>query len=68
MRSTIDIDENLLKEAQKLTKIKTKKELINLSLRELVRKKKREYLASLFGSGVVDITLKDLEKFREDEF
>ena len=68
MRSTIDIDENLLKEAQKLTKIKTKKELINLSLRELVRKKKREYLASLFGSGAVDITLKDLEKFREDEF
>jgi len=68
MRSTIDIDEKLLEEAQKLTRTKTKKELINLSLRELIRKKRREHLASLFGSCIVDFTLKDLEKFREDEF
>ncbi|MBE0478863.1 type II toxin-antitoxin system VapB family antitoxin [Candidatus Aerophobetes bacterium] len=68
MRSTIDIDEQLLREAQKLTSIRTKKELINLSLRELIRKKKREHLASLFGSCIVDITLEDLEKFRENEF
>ena len=67
MRSTIDIDETLLEEAGRLTKAKTKKELINLSLRELIRKKRREHLLSLFGSGVVDISEDDVEKMREDE-
>ena len=68
MRLTIDIDERLLEEAKKLTRLKTKKEVVNLSLKELIRKKRREDLASLFGSSVVDITLNDLERLREDEF
>lgn len=68
MRSTIDIDERLLEEAKKLTRLRTKKEVVNLSLKELIRKKRREDLADLFGSSIVDITLKDLEKLREDEF
>ena len=67
MRSTIDIDEALLEEARKLTKTKTKKDVINLSLRELVRKKHREHLVSLFGSGVVDLECEDVEKMRENE-
>ncbi|MEA3442829.1 MAG: type II toxin-antitoxin system VapB family antitoxin [Chloroflexota bacterium] len=68
MRSTIDIDETLLKEAGRLTQVKTKKDLVNLSLRELIRKKRREHLASLFGSAAVDITLEDVERMREDEY
>jgi len=68
MRSTIDIDEKLLQEAQKITGAKTKKELINLSLMELIRKKKREHLISLFGSSALDLDLEDIEKLREDEF
>lgn len=68
MRSTIDIDEKLLQEAQKITGAKTKKELINLSLMELIRKKKREHLISLFGSSALDLDLEDVEKLREDEF
>ncbi len=67
MRSTIDIDDELLEEAKRLTSIKTKKELINLSLMELIRKKRIEHLLSLYGSSPVDLTLKDIEKFREDE-
>ena len=67
MRSTIDIDEMLLKEAERLTQAKTKKELINLSLRELIRKRRREHLASLFGSMAVDIGQEDVEKMRADE-
>jgi len=58
----------LLEEAKRLTKAKTKKEVVNLSLKELIRKKRREDLADLFGSSIVDITLKDLEKLRKDEF
>jgi len=68
MRSTIDIDEKLLKEAQKITGAKTKKELVNLSLRELIRKKRKEHLISLFGSSVLNISLEDVKKLRKDEF
>jgi len=68
MRSTIDIDEKLLDEAKILTKAKTKKEVVNLSLKELIRKKKRERLAGLFGSLVLDLELEDVEKLRKDEF
>lgn len=38
MRATIAIDDALFKEAFSLSKAKTKKELINLSLQELIRK------------------------------
>jgi len=67
MRSTIDIDERLLREAQKITGVKTKKELVNLSLEELIKKKRREHLISLFGSSVLDIDLEDVKKLRKDE-
>jgi len=67
MRSTIDIDEKLLKEAQKITGVKTKKELVNLSLGELIKKKRKEHLISLFGSSVLDIGLEDVERLRKNE-
>ena len=44
MRSTIDIDERLFEEAKKLTRLKTKKAVVNLSLKELIRKKKKRTL------------------------
>jgi Arc/MetJ family transcription regulator len=67
MRSTIDIDEKLFQEAKKLTSARTKKELINLSLKELIRKKRIEHLLSLHGTSPIDTTLNDLRKSREDE-
>jgi len=67
MRSTIDINEELLEEAKALTGAKTKKELIDLSLRELIRRRRREHLASFFGSGVLTISPDDIEKMREDD-
>jgi Arc/MetJ family transcription regulator len=67
MRATIDIDDKLLEEAKKLTSIKTKKDLINLSLRELIRKKRIEHLLSLYGTSPVNLTPEDVEKFRKDE-
>ena len=60
MRATIDIDDKLFDEAKKLTSIKTKKELVNLSIKELIRRKRIEHLLSLFGSSPIDISLKDL--------
>jgi len=40
MRTTIEIDDKLLKEALALTKAKTKKELIHRSLEALIRQKR----------------------------
>ena len=67
MRSTIDIDSDLLEEARALTGARTKKEVIDISLRELVGKKRREHLAGLFGSSLLDIGPDELDKMREDE-
>ena len=67
MRSTVEIDPELFAEAKALTKIKTKKALIDLSLRELIKKKRRDHLIGLFGTSPIDLTLAELEKAREDE-
>lgn len=49
MFTNIDIDEKLLEEAFRLTDIKTKKELINLALKEFVEAHKRKNLMELKG-------------------
>jgi len=54
----------VFEEAKKLPRLKTKKGVVDLSLKELIRKKRREHLAGLFGSSILDITLKDLERLR----
>lgn len=49
MRTNIDIDEKLLEEAQELLNIKTKKELVNLAIYELVENYKKKNLMDLKG-------------------
>jgi len=44
LRTNIELDEKLVDEALKLTHMKTKRELVDFALRELVRKKKRKKL------------------------
>jgi Arc/MetJ family transcription regulator len=67
MRSTIDINEELLKEAMKLTSAKTKKELINQSLEEIIRRRRIEDLAGKLGHFDLKLTKKQLEKLRNNE-
>jgi Arc/MetJ family transcription regulator len=67
MRSTIDIDDQVLAEAMKVANVRTKKELIDLSLKELVRKKRRERLLAKLGNLPLDISASQLEKMRSDE-
>ena len=67
MRATIAIDDKLFEEAKKLSSVKTKKELIDLSLREFVRRRRLVHLAGLYGSGLVDLTEEDVETFRRDD-
>jgi Arc/MetJ family transcription regulator len=45
MRTNIEIDDNLMKESLKVTGLKTKREVVNLSLETLLRLKRQETLA-----------------------
>jgi len=67
LRTTIDINKELLDEALKLSKIRTKKELINLSLQEYVRKIRLKNLKNRIGNYDLTIDVEDLEEGRKDE-
>jgi Arc/MetJ family transcription regulator len=67
MRATIAIDDALFKEAFSLSNVKTKKELITLSLREFIRKKRLEHLAGMYSSDSVVTTCEELEEYRVDD-
>jgi Arc/MetJ family transcription regulator len=49
-RTNIELDEQLVNEAMKLTNKKTKKDLVNYAVEELVRKLKRKRILELEGS------------------
>jgi Arc/MetJ family transcription regulator len=49
MRTNIVLDDHLVKEALKLTRVKTKKELVNQALKEFVENRKRLNLMDLAG-------------------
>jgi len=49
MRTNIEIDDNLMRQAMRSAKTKTKRETVETGLRTLVRLKKQEGLHSLRG-------------------
>lgn len=49
LRTNIELDEKLVDEAMRLTHKKTKKELVNYALEELVHKIKRKKILDLEG-------------------
>jgi len=65
MKTNIDLDERLVDRAQKLTGLKTKKELVNHALSELVRRKDQKAILRLRGK--VSWT-GDLNASRESRF
>ena len=50
-RTNIDLDDQLMKEAMKISDYRTKKEVVNVALRELVKKLKRKGILKFMGSG-----------------
>ncbi len=50
MKTTINIDDTLIKTAMDIYGIKTKTAIIEMGLKELIEKEKRKKLAELFGS------------------
>jgi Arc/MetJ family transcription regulator len=65
MKTNIDLNERLVDRAQKLTGLKTKKEIVNHALSELVRRKDQKAILRLRGK--VSWT-GDLHKSRESRF
>ena len=63
-RTNVEINDELIDEAGRLTHIKTKKELIDLALRELVRKYKRRKLLSIRKPGLWEGNLDEMRKMR----
>lgn len=49
MRTNIDIDDEVLREAQQLTGVRTKRETVDLALRELVARHRRLGILDLRG-------------------
>lgn len=63
-RTNIELDDRLVEAGLKMTKCKTKKDLVNLALKELVAKKNRKGLLELEGKVVWKGNLSRLRKGR----
>ena len=62
-RTTIDIDDELIRKAMEASGARTKTEAVDLSLRELVRHRQLKLLREELGTFDLDL---DLEKLRSD--
>lgn len=65
-KTTVFIDDTLINDALKVSNLKTKKDVIEAGLRELVMKKKRELLRQELGSFDIDLSLEELKKRRAE--
>ncbi len=55
MRTTLDVPEELLNEAQRLLQFKSKTDTVIFSLRELIRRKRIEELKEMAGTIRLDV-------------
>lgn len=65
-KTTVIIDEQLMKEAMQVTQLHTKREVIEEGLRELVRRKNRDLLREELGTYDLDLTIENLRESREE--
>ena len=66
-KTTIFIDEKLLREAMDRIGAKTKKQAIEAGLRELIQHKEREALRRELGTYDLDLDLETLKRLRDAE-
>jgi len=69
LRTNIVLDDDLVKEAQALSQIKTKRELVEVALREFVDNRKRMDLRELRGVADLraDYDYKSTRQVKEDQ-
>lgn len=62
MRTTLDLNEKLIRELMDVTAARTKTEAIHQAAAELIRRKKLDQLKSLSGAIHLDLDWKNLER------
>ncbi len=65
MRTNIVLDDDLVEEGLELTELRTKKQLVNLALKELVTKRKRKKILNLEGKISWEGDLEDIRRDRD---
>ena len=65
-RMMVELDDDLLAEARRLTGARTKRAVIETALVELVRRRKAAELATLAGRIPIRLTRRKLRVMRED--
>ncbi|WP_022978171.1 type II toxin-antitoxin system VapB family antitoxin [Nevskia ramosa] len=56
MRTNIVLDDKLVSKAMKLSQAKTKRDVVNLALKEYVESRERKRILEMFGSDCIDPT------------
>lgn len=64
MRLSVDVDPGLLEEAKELVGVRTKRETIEIALREMILRRRLKDIMGLEGSGLVEIDLDLLREWR----
>jgi Arc/MetJ family transcription regulator len=63
-RTNIEIDDDLIRKARKLTRLKTKRQIVDRALDLLVRSESRKDILKYYGSGVWEGNLKESRRNR----
>ena len=63
-RTNIDIDDSLIRKVRKLTRLKTKRQIVDKALELLVRSESRKGILRYYGSGVWEGDLKASRRSR----
>ncbi|RJX17312.1 MAG: type II toxin-antitoxin system VapB family antitoxin [Ammonifex sp.] len=64
MRTTVNIDRTALEEAMRLTGSKRQSEVLNMALKEFIRRRRVAMLQKRLGNEDLAITLNDVEAWR----
>jgi Arc/MetJ family transcription regulator len=64
MRTNIDINETLVRKARKLTRLKTKRQIVDKALELLVRSESRKGILRYYGSDIWKGDLKAVRRNR----
>ena len=63
-RMTLTLDEKVLNEAKLILGSKTKRETVEIALKEIIKNKKREKAKEHCGKIELDLTQDELDKYR----
>ncbi|MEW6447852.1 MAG: type II toxin-antitoxin system VapB family antitoxin [Bacillota bacterium] len=66
MRTTVNIDRTALEEAMRLTGSKKQSEVLNMALKEFIRRRRVALLQKRLGKEDLAVTLKDIEAWRSE--